>query len=282
MSIPQVVPRQFGPLFSLERARLLTLLRTLEPADWRRPSPCPGWDVLGLTAHLVGVDFYLVSSQRDDHRGTVAPAELDEAGFIAWLDDLQIEWVHAARRLSPRLVVELLDWTDDQVVEAVDAQDAAAQTARVAWASSDPVPVWLDQARELSERWIHRQQIMQALGRASDLRRDLAEPVLDGLRWAYPFRLDAHQRREGATVAIIVTGPEVNLRWELVDNGHGWQFHSALDGPLIAQLHMTTEQAWRLLSNNLDPTLHGAVHTSGDPEIVAVLQRTRAIIGSPK
>ncbi len=52
-----------------------------------------------------------------------------------------------------------------------------------------PVPVWLDQARQLSEQWIHRQQLLQALGRRSDLRPHLAGPVFDGLRWAYPCRL---------------------------------------------------------------------------------------------
>jgi hypothetical protein len=38
-----------------------------------------------------------------------------------------------------------------------------AATVSVSWAGPDPVPAWLDQARELSEYWIHRQQILQAL-----------------------------------------------------------------------------------------------------------------------
>jgi hypothetical protein len=45
---------------------------------------------------------------------------------------------------------------------------------------------------------------------------------------------------------------------------------------------MTTEQAWRLLSNNLRVDRDGDVHTSGDPEIVRTLRRTRAIIGAPQ
>jgi hypothetical protein len=52
----------------------------------------------------------------------------------------------------------------------------------VSWAGHGPVPTWLDQARKLSEYWIHRLQILQALGRPSDLRADLAGRVLDGLR----------------------------------------------------------------------------------------------------
>jgi hypothetical protein len=75
----------------------------------------------------------------------------------------------------------------DRTRGVIISQDPMSPTANMSWASADPVPVWLDQARELSERWIHRQQILQALGRPSDLREDLAEPALEFLRWAYPF-----------------------------------------------------------------------------------------------
>ena len=215
MPVPSASPREFGPLFRTERSRLLEVLRPLGASDWDRPSPCPGWSVLGLATHVLGGDFGVLAGHRDGHRGTPAPGGLSEQEFIGWLDELQIEWVHAARRLSPRLVIDLLEWTGSQVVEMVSMPEGSALTASVSWASAGPVPVWLDRARELSERWIHRQQILQALGRPSDLQQDLAEPVLDGLRWAYPFRLEPHRRPTGSRVEIRVTGPEVVLRWHL-------------------------------------------------------------------
>jgi hypothetical protein len=152
------------------------------------------------------------------------PEGLSEQEFISWLDELQTEWVHAARRLSPHLVTDLLEWTDSQVVDIVNAEDPSAPSARVSWASTHLVPVWLDHARELSERWIHRQQLLDAVGRPSDLRQDLADPVLDGLRWACPFRLDSHQRPGGANVEIRVAGPEVTCRWNLASDGTTWHF----------------------------------------------------------
>src|ERR671911_734349 len=120
--------------------RLLEVLRSLQRADWRRPTACLGWDVLGLAAHLIGGDFSLLSWQRDGHQGTPAPADLDESGFIEWLDDLQMEWVYAARRLSPRLVTDLRAWTDPQVLSLVAAQDPSVVSAHVSWAGPDPVP----------------------------------------------------------------------------------------------------------------------------------------------
>jgi uncharacterized protein (TIGR03083 family) len=100
--------QQFAPLFALERSRLLAVLRSLEPADWDRPSPCPGWSVLGLGTHLVGDDLSFLAWQRDDHHGTPPPDGLDEHGFIAWLDELQVEWVRAARRVRTLLEMYLL------------------------------------------------------------------------------------------------------------------------------------------------------------------------------
>jgi uncharacterized protein (TIGR03083 family) len=283
VTIPVEPPSEFPPLFRAERARLLDVLGALTASDWIRPTPCPGWSVVGLAAHLLGGDFSLLARQRDGHRGTRAPADPDEAEFIGWLDELQIEWVHAARRLSPRLVTDLLSWTDSQIAESITSQNPSAVTAQVSWASNGSVPVWLDQARELSERWLHRQQILQALDRPSDLRGDLAEPVLDGLRWAYPFRLLAHRRPAGSVIEITVTGPEVRLTWNLVSEDATWRYCQGGSGQqVVAQLQATTEQAWRLLSNNLDPAVHGHVVTAGDAEIVETLMRTRAIIGTPK
>jgi hypothetical protein len=120
-------------------------------------------------------DLSLLAGHRDDHHGTVAPEGLSDEEYISWLDELQIEWVQAARRLSPRLVIELLDWAGPKLVEVVGLEDESALSAHVSWASTGPVPAWLDHARELSERWIHRQQILQAIGRPTDLRPDVAE-----------------------------------------------------------------------------------------------------------
>ena len=152
----------------------MTLLRSLTSADWQRPTRCPGWDLHGLATHLLGGSFSVISWLRDGHRGTPAPNGLDEQGFIDWLDNLQATWVSAARRLRPRLLIELLEWSTKGFAEAIESHDPASVTAHVSWASAELVPMWLDHARELSEKWIHRQQILEALGQPADLRPDLA------------------------------------------------------------------------------------------------------------
>ena len=268
-----------GP-FAVERDRLNELLADLQTVDWTRPSPCPGWTVLGLCCHLVGDDLGLLARERDGHYGTPAPAG-SEAEFATWLDELQANWVRAARRLSPRLVTELLRWAGPQIIETFAGQDVRARTVSVSWAWSDLVPAWLGQAREVSEYWIHRQQILQALGRPSDLRADLAGPVLDGLRWAYPYPLAQAAAQPGDTVSISVTGPLART-WHLVATDAGWQFADQPGPRLAGSLVMNTEQAWRLLTNNMPAAGQADLTVSGDDAITAILLRTRAIIGPSK
>ena len=282
MNPPTDPPLSVTPLFLAERARLGELLAALEPADFQRPSPCPGWTVLGLCAHLVGDDLGFLARHRDGYYGTPGPANATESEFIAWLDGTQEEWVRAGRRLSPRIVRDLLAWTAPQVAAALEAEDPRARTASVSWAGTEPVPVWLDQLRELSEYWIHRQQLLEAVGRPSDLRADLAGPVLDGLRWAYPFRLGYVTADPGDTVTISVSGP-VERSWRLVATSAGWwEFRDEAGPRALAALSMTTEQAWRLLTNNLRAAERPRIVADGDATVLESLFQTRAIVGAPK
>jgi uncharacterized protein (TIGR03083 family) len=275
-------PGDVAGLFELERARLLELLGTVADDEWDAPTPCPEWTVLGLCCHLVGDDFATLSWHRDRYLGTPAPDGATEAEFIAWLDHLQVEWVRAARRISPRLAVDLLAWTGPKVADAFRHEDPRSRTARVSWAGPDPVPVWLDHVREVSEHWIHRQQLLQALGRPSDLRPDVLGPVLDGLRWAYPYRLAAAPAPEpGDTVTIEIAGP-VGATWHLVADGPAWTFRPAPGRRRIAALSMTADQAWRLLSNNLPAADQRDLDLVGDQAVAAILLGTRAIIGAPE
>jgi hypothetical protein len=105
---------------------------------------------------------------------------------------------------------------------------------------------------------------------------------LDALRWAYPYRLGAHVREPGAFVQIDVMDNQVGQRWRLVSNGESWLFDGAGPTVKVASMSLSGDQAWRLLTNNYDSAAHGVFHIAGDPELVATLTQTRAIIGSPK
>ncbi len=280
MTVTGAPPGDVAGLVAHERVRLLDVLGTVNPSDWSKPTPCPRWTVLELCCHLVGDDLSLLSRHRDGYHGTPPPDGSDEDTFIRWLDELQMQRVLAARRLSPRLVVDLLAWTGPQVADVLRNEDPHAVTAHVSWAGPDPVPVWLDQVRELSEYWIHRQQLLVALGRPPDLDAGLVGPILHGLRWAYPYRLATVTSAPGDTVSINVSGP-LSVAWNVVSTPTGWEFRSDPGTRVVARLAMSTDEAWRLLTNNLEARDRAGLQMSGDENVVAVLRRTRAIIGFP-
>jgi hypothetical protein len=45
---------------------------------------------------------------------------------------------------------------------------------------------------------------------------------------------------------------------------------------------MSTDEAWRLLTNNLSLERQAALRTAGDPALLEVLRSTRSILGLPK
>jgi uncharacterized protein (TIGR03083 family) len=280
-AIPEYSGVDYASLFRDERLALLDLLQSLGDADWQRPTPCPGWSVLDLVCHLVGDDLGLLARNRDAHFGTTPPDDLvGDEGFARWLDALQDEWVRAARRISPRVAGGLLSWSGPQVVEMLEREDPPQVAASVSWAGTDAVPRWLDHARELSEQWIHRQQIRSALGLAADVEGPIAEAVLDALRWAYPYRLAAIARDDGRIAVIEVTGA-FERRWILAETDGGWSFVDEPQTPVAARMIVTTDQAWRLLTNNMPPSEQSELDLTGDRAITDVLLSTRAIIGVP-
>ena len=278
--VDRSTPTDYADLFELERTRLLELLATIDQPDWSRPTPAPAWDVAGLCRHLLGDDLYLLSLLRDDHLGTEPPAVLDESEFIAWLDTLQEDWVHASRRISPSLVVELLGWLGPRLTDTLRRAQAADLPQHVSWADDQPVPMWLETARELTEYWIHRQQLLQALDRPEDLRTNLLGPVLDALRWAYPFRLRAVPGRPGDGVVVEVHGA-VARQWTIVRDATAWDFSDRPADRVVARMRLDASTAWRLLTNNL-AARHPQPEIDAEEPYATVLRDTRAIIGAPQ
>src|SRR5687768_17937082 len=49
-----------------------TLFRSsLDPADWEKPTVCPGWSVADVSAHILNDYLRRISGNRDAHGGAV-------------------------------------------------------------------------------------------------------------------------------------------------------------------------------------------------------------------
>ena len=137
----------------------------LPPGSGRHPRCVRGWSVKDVALHLLGDDIDLLSRRRDGAAPTDTPGR--PAGFqelVASLDRLNQSWVEATRRSSTGLLCELLAVTGEATGRYLTSLELFAVEEPVSWVRPDPVPNWLDVARQYTERWTHQQQIRDAVG----------------------------------------------------------------------------------------------------------------------
>ena len=245
-------------LFPEERAALLDLLGSLSTALWEAPTVCAGWSVKDIVAHLLADDLGRLARGRDGH-GAAAFAQSSpenvEGQLLAFVNHQNEAWVAAARRLSPRLLIDLLRWSGDETQAYFASLDMFAIGEPVHWAGPEPAPVWLDVAREYTERWIHQAQIRAAVKGPELSEPRFFLPLIDTLVRALPHTFRDSDAPEGTHVRLDITGVGAQglapLQWSLVrENGRWALFDSAPVQP-AATVRMDGVTAWRLFTKGI-------------------------------
>jgi uncharacterized protein (TIGR03083 family) len=268
-------PIDVRPLFAPLQAALVELLRGLDRPDWTRPTACPGWSVHDIAAHILGDHVGRLSRHRDGFQ-SLHPG--DGEAFPAFIDRINQEWVTAARRISPALLVELLAVAGDQVVDFWGTVDPDALGGAVSWAGPGPAPVWLDAARDFTEYWTHQQQIREATGRPGLDRPEYLHPVLDTFLRALPHTLRDVPAGEGTTLEVTVTGPAGGTRTCTRTQGR-WRLGRGARGHPDARVELDADTTWRLCSRGITPDeAAGRARTQGDQRLAAAALTVVSII----
>jgi hypothetical protein len=88
----------------------VTLLGGLAPADFDRPTIAGSWVVRDVVAHIIGFSMRRLSFHR--HGLTPPPPKrpiTSERDFVDFINGINADWVDACRRLSPRLLTDLVE-----------------------------------------------------------------------------------------------------------------------------------------------------------------------------
>ncbi|TDD32852.1 maleylpyruvate isomerase family mycothiol-dependent enzyme [Actinomadura sp. KC06] len=240
-------PIDVRPLFAGQQAAFIELLRGFTADEWTRPTVCPGWDVKDIATHVLGDHVGRLSMLRDRFV-TLQPRE-DEP-FPDFIDRINDEWVTAARRLSPILLLDLLSSVGDQVVEFWQTVDMDAIGGSVSWAGPESHPVWLDAARDFSEYWTHHQQICDATGRAGLTEPRYLGPVLDTFMRALPHTMRDIPAPEGTVVQVVVSGFG---GWACVRGSERWELQRETRSTPDALIELDSDTAWRLCTRGITP-----------------------------
>jgi uncharacterized protein (TIGR03083 family) len=235
-------PILVGGLFPPERAALLGLLDSLTADDFERPTIAGDWTVKDIAGHLVADDLGRVSSQRDGYR---RPWDPSIESLRSYIDRRNAEWVTAMSRLSPRVVPTLLKFSGAETQALFESLDPFALGPSVDWAGPEPAPVWLDLARELTERWHHQQQIRDAVGAPILSDSSLLRPVLATFAFSLPTACHGIEMPNGTMVQFTVEGPSGG-DWTLLRQEDGWQLRLGLEDTPDALVTMDEDTAWRM------------------------------------
>lgn len=245
---PVLVIDLFQPLLE----SLLALLRGLSPEEWTRPTQCGPWTVREVAAHLLGGDMSVLSYRRDGYSPShfkVVP--WDE--LIQSINEQNDLWVNGTRRLSPKLITQLLSFTGPQVTNLFRSLDPFATGGPVDWVSSDPAPVWLDLAREYTERWHHQQHIRQSVGQPGMLEPEYLSPVLESFVLGLPRTFKGFDAKPITTIQINFEGP-AGSQWALRRALNGWDLWRGQSKSALATVTIPDQLAWQIFTKSLTPT----------------------------
>jgi uncharacterized protein (TIGR03083 family) len=261
-----VIPILTVDLFPELHAELLALLRALPLEDWEKPTAAVPWTVRDMTAHLLDTDMRRLSFQRD-RLPSLKPATPihNYADLIVFINTLNDDWIRAARRISPALMINLHALVGPQVHGLFKGLDPFASSGgAVSWAGDEIAPVWFDLAREYTEKWHHQMHIREAVGAPGLTSRRYLHPVLDTFVRALPRVYRDVPAPEGTQLTLQITGGAGDA-WTLAREGSAWRLYQGQGDANAAQVQLDQDTAWHLFTKGLAPAqARERVQISGD------------------
>jgi uncharacterized protein (TIGR03083 family) len=271
-----LTPIYTAALFPALHAELIGLLRSLDGADWARPTVAPPWRVRDVVAHLLDGDLRKVAGGRDGHGVRTASSFTD---IVDLINEQNASGVGYAERLSPRVMTDLLEVTGPWVSEYVTtlAPHDPCRIA-VAWAGEDRSENWMDTGREYTERWHHQMQIRDAVGADGLLQRRWLYPVLDLSVRAFRRSYKDVPAAVGTAVLFEVEAEGDNV-WSVIREAPGWSVVRGRAPDVAACVRADADTAWKLLYNALSAEAARArVVISGDGRLAEPMLRTRSVM----
>ena len=250
-SLQPVQPLLVADRFAELGAALVDLLRSLRQEQWSLPTVCPAWSVRDVASHLLDTACRRLAAGRDGSRLPPPGKSLAEyRELLAFLNDLNAQWVEAARRLSPRLLTDFLALVEPQLAEYMLSLDPWSPGVPVAWAGESESQSWFDVARELTERWHHQQQIRLAAGAPPLDDPRLSAPVFETFLRALPHRYRDVEAAAGTSLAVRIEG-RVPYACTLRRDAAGWTLLAGEAAEPAARIVLPEEPAWLLLTKGM-------------------------------
>ena len=173
--------------------------------------------------------------------------------MVDLLNRLNKDWVAAMRRVSLAMLIYLHEATGKLFCDYYKHIDPlAASPLAVAWAGEETSTNRMHLAREYTEKWLHQQQIRDAVGRPDIMTHELFHPFLDTFMFALPYTFRSVAAPDGTAVKLQVT-TEAGGTWFVVRRDDQWQMTREAAEIPITEVIIDPDMAWKLFSKSFRP-----------------------------
>jgi len=231
---------------------LLLLLEGLSAKDWNKQTIAPDWRVKDVAVHLLDGNLRTLSMLRDKYYGERADGIASHDNLIDFLNKLNADWVKAMKRLSPKVIIDLLRTSGKEYCDylATLKLDDIAEFP-VTWAGETESKNWFHIAREYTEKWHHQQQVRLAVGREQDLMEEKWYlPYLDTSVRALPYHYRSVKGRDSDLIKFTFFGKS-EKSWFLYYN-KGWELFTSSNRVPLCEVRVRDMDAWRLFTKGMD------------------------------
>jgi uncharacterized protein (TIGR03083 family) len=250
---------------------LVDLLESLSDADWLRPTVHKDRSVKDLAAHLLDGSWRRLAVQRDGFFGETFDGS-SFADLVAFIQRMNREWIIAARRLSPKMLVRMIREADEELLALLASKEPDAPAIfAVAWAGEEKSEHWFDVAREYTEKWHHQQQIRDAVGKPDLVSRRYLHPVIATFVRAMPHVYRDVRSPEDTNVQLSIGGDASSV-WCITRSDSRWNLEAKVVADPACEVVLDADVAWRLWTKGLpasDAPSRIAIH--GDAQLAAPL-----------
>ncbi|MTB51129.1 maleylpyruvate isomerase family mycothiol-dependent enzyme [Lewinella sp. W8] len=273
------LPIDTRPLFAPLDQRLLQLLKSLNEVDWHRPTVAGTWVVKDVVSHMVDTKLRTLSIQRDQYFGDQAPPGNSYAEFVSFINQLNGQWVQATKRLSPGVLIFLLEAIGDSTSAYYNSLDPWEPSIfPVHWAGETSSYNWMHLAREYTEYWHHQQQIRDAVGQPGILTREFFHPVINTFFRGLPHTFREVSAPTGTLIQISISST-AGGHWHLKKAEAGWQLTASPVAAPNTTVSIPVDLSWKLFTKSLRPqAVKDRITITGDQrmgrkvlELVAVI-----------
>lgn len=231
---------------------LIELLESLTKEEWQKQTVARLWTVKDVAGHLLDGNIRILSMLRDDYFGEKTTAQTF-GELVDFLNGLNADWVKAMKRVSPGMLILLHKATGKLYCDYYASLDPLAKSGfPVDWAGEKESKNWLHIAREYTEKWLHQQQIREAVNKPALMTEEFFYPFIDTFMYALPYTYRNIKAKQGTVVQLTISS-EIGGSWCIhADNG-GWQLAKEKQEVPASEIIIDPDTSWKLFSKSLRP-----------------------------